>query len=143
MVIVVSALPSVMISAVVSGMISATFVAVPGLSVVMAVEVVSVVGSAVLATVRQVAVVAIARVVVVIDVTMPVMASVVPRSGADEDAIVEPFRAIVPVGRAVVWRVIVVTIRAYRRLTDADTEGNLRLRGLTRGEETAKGCDCR
>ena len=63
-------------------------------------------------------VVASARVEVAIDRAMEVMRSVEPWAGADEDAPVEPLGTIVPVGCAVVRRVVIVAVRAGRRVAD-------------------------
>ncbi len=79
---------------------------------------------------REVTAVALTKVIVVIDMTVKMFGAMEPRPGTNKDAAIEPFRTVVSIRRAVVWRNLVVTIGANRRCSDAD--GNL-CRGLVRG----------
>jgi len=54
----------------------------------------------------------------VINVAVEVARTVEPRAGSDEHAATEPLRPVVPVGGAIVWREVVVAIRANRRGSD-------------------------
>src|SRR5258708_6338228 len=64
--------------------------------------------------------VAVMWIVAVINVAAEVVGAVEPRAGSDEHAVVEPPGPVVPIWGAVVWRVVVVTIRAIRRSPDTD-----------------------
>jgi hypothetical protein len=85
-----------------------------------AVEVVEGLGSAL----GHGAVVAVTGVVAIIDVAIEAVGAVEPRAGADEEAAVKPVGTVVPVGGAVVGRVVEVAVGAYGRGSDAD--GDLR-----------------
>ena len=56
---------------------------------------------------------------------LEVVGAMKPRSNADEYAAIEPFRAVVAVGNAVIRGVIVVAVRAIRG--DADFDRDLSL----------------
>jgi len=71
-----------------------------------------------IAAVRIRAPVAIAPVVTPINVSPEMLATVVPGSGAEEDAIGEPLRAVVAVGSTFVRSVIEVSVRADGSRTD-------------------------
>src|ERR1700727_609681 len=58
--------------------------------------------------------VAMLRIEAVFNVTVEVVRTVEPRAGSDEYATAEPLGPVVPVRSAVVWRVVVVAIRARR-----------------------------
>ena len=58
--------------------------------------------------------------VTVIDVAAPTRFAVVPRPGANEYSIGEPFRAVVPVRSASIRRVVIVTIGTYRLRSDSN-----------------------
>ena len=65
------------------------------------------------------AVVAIVDVVVVIYVAAEVFRSVEPRAGPDENTAGEPFRTVVAIRGAGVWRVVVIAVRAHGSGSDA------------------------
>ena len=69
--------------------------------------------------------VAVLRIETVINVTMEVVRTVEPRAGSDEYATAEPLGPVVPVRSAVVWRVVVVAIRArgFGANVDRDLRG--------------------
>ncbi len=58
--------------------------------------------------------IAVVRVVTVIHMAVKAARSVEPRTGTDKDTVAEPVLPVVAIGRAVIWRVIVVSIGAYR-----------------------------
>jgi hypothetical protein len=68
----------------------------------------------------------------------------VPGAGTEEDAAVEPRRAVVAIGRASIGSIAIVAVLTYRRTIaiDADADGNLRL-GLLRRSEHETDADCR
>jgi hypothetical protein len=68
----------------------------------------------------------------------------VPGAGTEEDAAVEPRRAVVAIGRASIGSIAIVAVLTYRRTIaiDADADGNLRL-GLLRRSEHETHADCR
>lgn len=95
--------------------------------------------------------------IVEIEICAPVerrpIESVEPRSGADEDAIVEPLRPVVAVRRARVWGIWIVAVRADWRRPDVhgrahsnrDPNAHLRI-GSTRngsGQQHNQSNDCR
>jgi hypothetical protein len=84
------------------------------------------------------------RVKVTIDVSVEVGGAMEPASGSDEDAAVEPLRAIVAIGGAAIGSEIIVAIRADGRSADADTDLSLS-RGSGRGgsESGHSGNDCK
>ena len=63
-------------------------------------------------------VVAMMGIEVVIHVAMKIMGAVKPRAGSEEHASAEPFGAVVPVGRAMVRREVIVAIWAQRFWSD-------------------------
>jgi hypothetical protein len=65
-------------------------------------------------------VIAVLRMEMVIYVAMEAGWSVKPRARPNEDAACKPFRAIVPIGGAIVRRDIVVPIGTHRRNSDLD-----------------------
>jgi hypothetical protein len=64
--------------------------------------------------------VALMKIETVINVTMEVVRTVEPRAGSDEYATTEPLGPVVSVRSAVLWRVVVVAIRARRFGADVD-----------------------
>ena len=92
------------------------------------------------ASMRIVAMPAIVAIEMVVDMTPETPASVIPRSGTDENTTGKPFGSIVAVGCAVVWRVVEIAVRANGRRSNLD--GNLGLRILGQGHEKERGkCD--
>jgi hypothetical protein len=75
-----------------------------------------------LSTVRMWTNVAVLRIEAVINVAVEVVGTVEPRAGSDEHAAAEPLGPIVTVWGAVVWRVVVVAIRACRFGADVDRD---------------------
>lgn len=71
---------------------------------------------------RQGAVIAFANIQRVIDVAVEMVGAVIPRAGADEDAVGEPFGSIIAVGRAGVRRRFIVAVGANRSRSDGDAE---------------------
>ena len=69
------------------------------------------------------------RIVVVVDVAMKAHGSAEPRPGAIKHASAEPFGTVVAKGRALIRRVVEVSVGAYRRHsdTDADLRGRARI----------------
>jgi hypothetical protein len=76
-----------------------------------------------LAAIRHRSVIAMTIIVVMVDVTVEVVRPVEPGSGTNEDAAIEPLRAIISIRSAVVGRHFVVSIGASGGLTDLN--GNL------------------
>ncbi len=76
---------------------------------------------------RQRSVIAIMRIPAIIYVAIEAARTMEPRAGSDKDAANEPVRAVVPVGSAIIRRIVEVPIRAHGR--HANVYGNL-LRGL-------------
>ena len=62
--------------------------------------------------------IAMPRVIPVIDMPVEPMPAVKPRPSADEQPAGKPVRPIVPIRRAVVRRIVVISVRARRRHTD-------------------------
>ena len=91
---------------------------------------------------REGAVVAITGIEAVIYVSVEAGVAVEPGTGADEEPAHEPVGAVVAVWRAVIGRVVEVSVRAHR--SDADVDGNLGV-SLRRGECESKGkhWDCK
>jgi hypothetical protein len=56
----------------------------------------------------------------VINVAVEAMRAVEPRAGSDKHAAVEPLRPVIAVWGAVIWREVVVAIRASRLRSDID-----------------------
>ena len=77
---------------------------------------------------RQRSRVPVMRVIAIVDVSIKSMRPVEPGSRAKEDAAHKPVRTVIAVGRAVIRRVIEITIRANRRHADADRNLRNRLR---------------
>lgn len=71
------------------------------------------------------AMIAVLRMEVIIYVSDKVFRTMEPRADANEAAVHEPFRPIVTVGRAVVGRHVVVTVRTNRGRSNLDTYTNL------------------
>ena len=83
-----------------------------------------------LPTLRNGAVISMLNVKVVIYVAAEVCRAMEPRTSSDEYSTAEPIRSIVTISSTIVRSIIVVPIRAHRRLSDAD--GNLgRRRGCS------------
>ena len=70
---------------------------------------------------RERAMVAIVWIEPVVNVAVEAAGTMEPRSGTDKESTVEPVRAVISVGRAVIRSVIEVTVRACRRGTNANT----------------------
>ena len=70
------------------------------------------------AVTRKSSMVAGAWIEVAIDRAMEVVRAVEPWTGTDEDTAVKPLRAVIAVGCAVVGRVVIVAVRADRRVAD-------------------------
>ena len=64
--------------------------------------------------------IALAIVEVMIDMTVEMRSSVIPGARADEDAVSEPFRTVVSLGRAIIRRHFVIPVRTNRCDPDAD-----------------------
>jgi hypothetical protein len=73
------------------------------------------------------AVVSLAIVEVMVHVPVEVLRSMEPGSGTDEYATREPLRAIVTIGRAIIRRSLVISVRTNRRFSDADCNLCIRL----------------
>src|ERR1017187_2227758 len=61
----------------------------------------------------------------VIDPAMEVVGAMKPRADTDENAAVEPFRAVVAVGNAVIRRVVIVTVGTVGCDSDVDADLSL------------------
>jgi hypothetical protein len=72
-------------------------------------------------------VIAEARIEVAVDMTVKSVA-MMPWTSTEKDPAVEPLRSIVAIRRTVIGSIAVVAIRTHRRVTDADTDGNLSMR---------------
>jgi hypothetical protein len=81
---------------------------------------------------RQWAVVSVVRIKAVVDVAIEAARSMKPGAGSDKYPAKKPVGPVVAVGSAVVRCVIEVPIRAYRRHTNIDTDGDL---GWRRGSK--------
>jgi len=93
-------------------------------------------------TLRKRTVVAIPWVVAVVDVAIEVLVTVEPGTRTDEDAARKPVGAVVPVGSAVIRRIVEVAVRANR--SDAYVDGNLgRTHGGTTHESKGKHWNCK
>jgi hypothetical protein len=66
--------------------------------------------------------IAVMRVEAIINVAVEVMPTMEPGAGSDEHAAVEPLGPVVTVRSAVVWREVVVAIRARRCWSDIDRD---------------------
>lgn len=86
-------------------------------------EVVSVVEVRIMPWIR--AVIAVPWIEVVIYRAIKAAMPVEPGTGSDKRSTVEPLRTVIAVRGAAVWGVAVVAIRADRRSTDVDAEGDL------------------
>jgi hypothetical protein len=101
-----------------------------------AVEAFEIIGWRVIGPVRRIgAMVAMMRVEMVVHMAIEVMAAVEPRAGADEDAAVEPLRAIVPVGCAVIGSVVIVAIGTGWLGSNVYAKGHLSRAGTGNSEE--------
>ena len=87
---------------------------------------------------RHMPVVAMVGIEVVIYVAVEVPGPMKPRPCANEDAAVEPFRAVVAVGSAIVRRVIVVAVRTHWFWAVLHAEADLRWTAAS--EEQQQGC---
>lgn len=96
----------------------------PAITHLVAVEMIIVMGEVfrigMIAVMRIRPVVAVAGIVVTIYMTVEIMMAMKPRSGSDENAVVEPFRSVVSPWCAVVWRKIVVAVWTYGLGSDGD-----------------------
>ena len=77
------------------------------------------------AVLREAAVIAVAGIEVAIHGAVEVVGAMEPGAGSDEDAAIEPLRAVVAVRRAVVGGVVIVAVGAFGRGADIDADGNL------------------
>jgi hypothetical protein len=77
----------------------------------------------------------------VVNVAMEVVRAVEPGAGPDEHAAVEPLGPVVPVGRAIVWGEVVVTVRANRLRSnlDRDLRGGKTRNAQQSGSQDRKG----
>lgn len=94
-------------------------------------------GAGCFAAMRICAVVSVIGMEAGIDVAVEVVMAVIPGAGADEEAAVEPLRAVVAVGRAVVRRDGVVAIGANG--SGADVDADLGIRAWSRYEQKGAG----
>jgi hypothetical protein len=78
-----------------------------------------------LAASRQRSVVSVMGIETVVDVPMKAVVAVKPGARSNEDSAYKPVWSIVPIGRAVVGRIVKITVRAYRSYSDVN--GDLRL----------------
>src|ERR1035441_5124126 len=78
-----------------------------------------------LASFWQRAVIAVLRIEGIVYVALEVAGAMKPRSNADEYAAIEPFRAVVAVGNAVIGGVIVIAVGAIRGNADFDRDLSL------------------
>lgn len=92
--------------------------------------------SGTLAAGREGSVIAMPVIKVMIYVAVKMFWPVKPWSGADKNAARKPLRSVVTVWRAVIGRSLVIAIRTYRGLSDADC--NLCIRCSRRTEKTAR-----
>jgi hypothetical protein len=83
--------------------------------------------------------VAMLRIKVVVHVAVKALRRVRPVAGTDKVTAVEPLGAIVAIGSAVIWRIVVVAIRAAWLRSEVDANGNLRV-GLGCGNRKSKQC---
>jgi hypothetical protein len=74
------------------------------------------------AAIWQTTSVAALRIETVVYVTVKIVTAVKPWTCTNENTSCKPFRAVVAVGSAGIWRVVVVTIRAIRSDADADDD---------------------
>ena len=74
-------------------------------------------------TLRNRSVVAVSGIVTIVYVTIEMVMTVEPGTRADEDSARKPVRAVVPVGSAVIRRIVEVAVRANR--SDTYVDGNL------------------
>jgi hypothetical protein len=81
---------------------------------------------------RERTMVAVVRIKAVVDVAIKAAWAMKPRAGSDEYAANKPVGPIVAVRGALVWSVIEVSIRTYRRWSNIHADGNL---GLHRGSQ--------
>ena len=81
------------------------------------------------ASAREAAAITITRIIAAIHVAAEARRASVPRASAKKGAVVEPLRTVVTIRRAVIRRVIVISVRTYWcGPTHAEPERNLRLR---------------
>jgi len=88
----------------------------------------------------QWSVITVTRIEAVIDVAVETAVAMEPGTGSDEDAVIEPVRPIVAIGRAVIRSIVKVSVRAHWGYSDADADGDL----CGRGRRTTKqgNCEC-
>ena len=72
------------------------------------------------AAIRQRSMVAVARVVAVVHVSIEPVMAMKPGPCADEQTTIEPVRAVITIRRAVIRRVIKISVGAYGRGSDVD-----------------------
>ena len=78
------------------------------------------VGKRLVPAVRHGSSVAVVRVIAIVDMAIETVAAVEPRSSTDEHAAGKPIRPIIPIRRAIIRRIVEITIRAFRRNSNPD-----------------------
>jgi len=83
------------------------------------------------------------RVEAVVDVAIEVRRAMKPRAGSDEYSVGEPIGPIVAVRRAIIGRVVEVTVRAHRSWPEVDPDRELGRRGRHAIEQpSCDNCTC-
>ena len=85
----------------------------------------SAVFSRMLTTGGECAMISLAVVVVMIDMAIEMFWSMKPWASTNKDTAGKPFRAVISVGRTIVWRDFIIAVRAIGRCSDIN--GNLRV----------------
>jgi hypothetical protein len=78
-----------------------------------------------IATPRQRSVIAVTRIEAVVDVAVEAARAVEPGAGSDEDAVGKPVRPVIAVRRAVIRRIVKVSVGANRGHSNAYANGDL------------------
>jgi hypothetical protein len=100
-------------------------------------------GIRMIATVRERAVIAIVCIKVVINVAMEVVGSMKPRPGSNEHAARKPLGAIVAVRRAVIRRIVIISVRANGSGANINTDAHLSCLGLGAPHQADSGKSCK
>ena len=74
---------------------------------------------------RQLPSISVSNIETIVYMAVEVGRAVKPRAGTDEETAAEPFRAVVPVGSAGVWSVVIIAVRAYGWRSDVDVDLSL------------------